>query len=148
MGNKFNRYYKDAKELFIKNGKTLVEISEMLNISTRTLRLWKKKDENSWDTQRSSFILQKDASGISRIEKIINQKFETLDSDGISANDIKVIRELKALLKEMKSDIDISNAIIIAMAKFSDFIKLEYNDKKDEFALIISKFFEWVIDKY
>ncbi len=142
MNDKFAIYYIDARDLYVKEGKTLIEISTIIPVSAKTLGLWKNKEKMSWDEQRKNYVVQ-GLGGTRKIENMIFEKLEALNGQAVSDTDIKIIKELKSLLKEMKGGIDENSAVIIAMSKFTDFIKQKYPDKKDEFGKVITEFFMW-----
>ena len=51
MNSKVN-YYKEAKELYVRGMLNLSQISQKLDISTKTLSKWKSMEEKNWEEQR------------------------------------------------------------------------------------------------
>jgi len=143
MNGKLESYYIEARDLYVKQGKTLSEISEILNISTKTLGKWKQKETTDWDTQRKNHLVN-GLGGVSKLEELIFEKIKMLDVSRFDVDDIKILRGLKSLLKELKGEIDIKKAVTIAMDRFADFIKIKYPHKKDEWIKIIHEFSLWV----
>jgi len=145
MNGKLEAYYIDARDLYVKKGMSLTEISKALNISTKTLGKWKQKETIDWDTARKNYLTI-GLGGISNIEELIYGRMKELtEKNGmITKDDLDIIRQLRSLLREMRGEIDIKKAVSIAMDKFTDFIKTKYPHKKEEWFTVIAEFFVWI----
>lgn len=142
---KFENFYYEAKRLYVKENKTLKEIKEITSVSPRTLSEWKNKEKQSWDEQRKDYLV-KGLGGLKKLEDIIYQKIEDLDETA-SKDDIKILKELKSLLKSLRNEIDLYQSTILVMEKYIDFIKERHPDIKDEAVEIIAEFLNWIEEK-
>ncbi|HOV15108.1 MAG TPA: hypothetical protein PK771_12540 [Spirochaetota bacterium] len=140
---KFEAFYVQAKDLFVKENKSISAISKILQISEKTLQKWKSYEEKSWDEARKDYIV-KGLGGVRKLEDIINNMLENLNPDIISSHDIKTLKELKSLLKELKPDIDIYQSALLFSDRFLSFIKEKYPEKKDEIGIVVNDFLGWL----
>jgi len=144
MGHKkFEAFYMQAKDLFVKENRSVSEISKILHISEKTLQKWKSYEEKSWDESRKDYIV-KGLGGVRKLEDIINNMINNLDGEMINSQDIKTLKELKSLLKELKPNIDVYQSALLFSDRFLSFVKEKYPEKKEEIGMVVNDFLGWL----
>lgn len=93
--------HKKARELFIYEGKTISEVSQLMEITKRTVELWCA--EEGWVTDRDEYYLTQE-----RIEKDLLNTYEKLlkkASQTLDQKDVWAAMQLKEALEEKRTKV-------------------------------------------
>ncbi len=145
---KFSRYGQNAEDLYVRQGKTLQDISELLGISMQTLSRWKQKYD--WTERRRIYRVSMPGT-IQILEDVLKEKIEQLrelQAQDVDGKQIDGITKLVASIQKLKREDDLRSQTIRVMSEFSRFIK-QKNLKERELDLVINlvqEFFDFVRD--
>ncbi len=144
--SKMDTFFLEAQRMYVNEGKTLAEISKILNVSERTLSKWKnvgkKYGELTWDEMRKKYLLS-GAGAAERLRAAIIKKIEDI-SENVSAEEADNLAKLVSALKKIEREDDLLGSVVICMEKFAEFIASKYPERKEEFSRIIREFFGYI----
>ncbi len=122
--SKFDAYYGEAERLYVKEGKTQREISELLGISEKTISQWSAKGE--WVKKRREYLVSTRTGPVEKLKARCAKLLE--DTDDIDAKKTDEMYKIKLLIEKMEG-YDIKGATIDVMDRFATFIRQREPDK-------------------
>ena len=137
--SKFQDYYPDAERLYVREGKTQREISELLGISEKTISKWSSSGQ--WLKQRKEYLVSTKSGPV----QILEGRLRTLLEDpAIDARKTDEMYKIQLLIDRMRGGFDIKGATIEIMDRFVKYINRAETDKVfvGKLAEHIHKFFE------
>ncbi|GAB62663.1 MAG: hypothetical protein DWB56_14840 [Candidatus Jettenia sp.] len=123
--SKFEAYYDEAERLYVKEGKTQREISELLGISEKTVSLWSVKGD--WVRKRKEYLVSTRTGPVEKLKMRFAKLLE--DTDDIDAKKTDEMYKIKLLIEKMEG-YDVKGAVIDVMDRFATFIRQKEPDQE------------------
>jgi len=143
---KYAIYGEEAERLYVKKGKSLKEISELLGVSVNSLLKW--KDYAGWNYKRRKFLST--PRGVEeKLEAVLRAKVEELENMNPAEVSASVVDSLWKLLKSVESvrkERDLFAETVDVMDEFTSFLRWKVKDRDflEKVFALINEFFEYV----
>ena len=134
-----------AENLYMRKGKSIAEISELLGVNSTTLYRWKK--EGDWEQRRIEF-LRSSISIADKLKDALANLVSKLKKTEIDPKEADALVKMVKAIKVVNSEADIIGATLVIMDELLRFLKEK--DKKaaeivDEY---IPAFGQYMWEKY
>lgn len=118
-----------ARDLFIYDGFSLIEIASKLNVHIDTVRTWSKKE--NWPSQREEVLATPQEIG-RRLKRQVIRLLDEIDdkhknNEGVSQHTLRRLDQYTKSLLKLDGNYDEKGAILLAMKKFLSFLTKEGN---------------------
>jgi len=126
---KYSTYGMDAERLYVREGKTIEELHQILGISRTTFIKWKEKYK--WDAKRKVYLSTPRAT-IDTLERVLAKKVEQIDTmqvDEINQTVTDGLVKLMAAVRRAKKEVSFRSQSINVMGRFGPFVKNKEKDR-------------------
>lgn len=117
-----------AREMFVEQGQSLRQVSEVLPVSYNTLARW--ADEEEWRSQRIEYVRSLDTP-YEKMVRILQKKIEELAGLNVADIDhtmVLAVKRLSDTVQDMRKKMDMPTAAAKIMPEFVSFVKRQYPD--------------------
>lgn len=142
---KYDDYGIDAERLFVKKGKTLSEIAQLLPVNIKTLSNWKRKYD--WSGKRKAYLRGPIASA-DKIAEILSAKLEKIDPQTVDAKQVDQIIKLVASMKKLDKSIDRFGISIDLVDDLLTYLKRKNKKLMADLVEALPGFWEEMKEKY
>lgn len=126
---KYATYGVDSERLYVREGKTVEEIHQILGLSRTTIIKWKKKGK--WDAKRKAYLSTPRAT-VDTLERVLAKKVEQVDQmepEEINQTVTDGLVKLMAAVRRAKKEVHFRSEAINVMARFGPFVRDREKDK-------------------
>jgi len=143
---KFQQYGANAEDLYVRKGRTLQEIAQLLGLSVQTLSRWKIR--HHWAEKRREYQVSTPGT-IALLEDVLAEKVQELrglPADEVNSKRIDAITKLVSSIQKLRREDDLRTQTVHVMSEFSRFVR-QKKLKERELDMVIGlvhEFFEFV----
>jgi transcriptional regulator with XRE-family HTH domain len=118
-------FYDVTEEQYVKRGKSLQEISELIGVSATTLSKWKAKGD--WGKKRKDYLTRTRSGPVQRLRDKLFQLLD--DTKELDAKTVDQISKIVAAIEKIDGGRDVLGSTIEVMDRFGKYIR---ENEKDE----------------
>lgn len=135
-------FYPAAEEFYVRKGKTLAEIAEVIAVSTTTLSKWKRGGD--WGRKRKDYLTRTRQGPAQRLR---DKLYNLLEEAGeIDSKTVDSVSKIVAAIEKIEGGRDALGSAIETMDKFTKYLQSNEKDANfmDRFAEHLHGFFSEV----
>ena len=118
-------FYNVAEEQYVKGGKSLQEISELIGVSTTTLSKWKAKGD--WGKKRKDYLTRTRSGPVQRLRDKLYQLLD--NADELDSKTVDQVSKIVAAIEKIDGGRDPLGSTIEVMSRFGKYIR---DNEKDQ----------------
>lgn len=136
-----------AETLYVREGKSLTEISKILPIRIQTLSNWKKKGE--WDRKRDAFMRSSIVASEMLLEEAVSFMRKRKDSkEPLSPKEADAIVKIISSAKKLEEKSDFPGTALVVLGELMRFLKDRDREAAKALDRNIQDFSQYIWEKY